>query len=329
MKRRKFIQNVAIGGVGLVVGCSADSNPSGSTLPDVDPPDPAITKSKIALVKTSNRSEGVSRLMQMFEFESPENMDVILKPNFNTSDPPPASTHTDTLRQIITELNNRNASSIELCERTYQNFDEVINEKQVRLVTDEFGIRITNLDGSDCTRYASNAASWPNGFLFPSKIMDSNYIVTTCCLKTHFIGQITISLKLGVGLLPASMMQTMHSSTNINSMIAEINTAYQPKLIIVDGVTTFIEGGPSQGTTAEGNVMLAGTDRLALDIIGSAILKDLGSQSLSGPIMNIQQIRRARELNLGKSNLDEIEFITDDEISSSYSNRLSEIIALG
>jgi len=60
-------------------------------------------------------------------------------------------------------------------------------------------------------------------------------------------------------------------------MIAELNFCYKPQLLVMDGVEAFVDGGPSQGTVKQGNVFLAGTDRVAMDAAAIAILKELGS----------------------------------------------------
>ena len=198
--------------------------------------------------------------MGLLDYPSMKNKHVIVKPNFNTADPPPASTHNDTLSQLITEIRSRNASEITLAERSYQSFDEVIAEKEIKEMAEELGFKIKDLDLDDYTHFKRDDLHWENGFRVPNIINNAEYIVSTCCLKTHFKGVITMSLKLSVGILPKMHMRELHSSQNINSMIAEINLAYEPDLIVMDGVKTFISGGPSKGTVADGNVVLAGTD---------------------------------------------------------------------
>ena len=254
---------------------------------------------KIALHKTTNRKEGVHTVMELIEYPSMEDKHVIVKPNFNTADPAPASTHNDTLNQLITEIKDRNASEITLAERSYQPFDDVINEKGIKEMAKEMGFNIKNLDLDEYTVFNRDNLNWQNGFRIPNIINNAEYIVATCCLKTHFKGVITMSLKLSVGILPKIHMKELHSSTNINSMIAEINLAYEPDVIVMDGVKTFISGGPSNGTVADGNVVLAGTDRVALDAVGTAILIELGTTKIRrGGIFKLEQIRRAVKLGI-------------------------------
>ena len=80
-----------------------------------------------------------------------------------------------------------------------------------------------------------------------------------------------MSLKNSVGMVNRDMpgmsegfMDELHSSQHQREMIAEINTAYTPDLIILDGVEAFTAGGPATGRLASSEVVLASTDRIAL-----------------------------------------------------------------
>ena len=77
-------------------------------------------------------------------------------------------------------------------------------------------------------------------------MLDSECIVSTCCLKTHgFGGVFTMSLKLSVGITHKRNMTELHSSfLSMRKMIAEINQAYKPSLILLDGIEAFADGGP-------------------------------------------------------------------------------------
>lgn len=114
-------------------------------------------------------------------------------------------------------------------------------------------------------------------------------------------------------------------------MIAEINLGYKPQLIVLDGLEAFVDGGPMKGERKEANIFLAGDDRVAIDAISIAVLKDLGSnQSIMGrKIFEQEQIARAVELGLGISSPDQIEFLTPDKKSQEYAEKLRKILAQG
>ena len=111
-------------------------------------------------------------------------------------------------------------------------------------------------------------------------------------------------------------------------MIAEINTAYTPDLAVMDGVECFIDGGPANGRSVSSEVILAGTDRVALDAVGVALLRYHGCRTevARGKIFQQEQIKRAVQLGLGVDKADKIEILTGDAESAAYAARIQEVL---
>ena len=59
---------------------------------------------RVAFVKTDDRSRGVTASIAGLGINPAKGKDVLIKPNFNTADPCPGSTHNDTLAALIDEL---------------------------------------------------------------------------------------------------------------------------------------------------------------------------------------------------------------------------------
>jgi uncharacterized protein (DUF362 family) len=177
---------------------------------------------------------------------------------------------------------------------------------------------------------------WQKGFAVARPVLEADGVVQTCCLKTHrYGGHFTMSLKNSVGLVAKwvpgdsyNYMSELHGSPHQRRMIAEVNTAYQPDLIVLDGVEAFVDGGPAQGKQVDAQVILASTDRVAIDAIGVAILRHFGTTSAvsRGAIFQQEQIARAVELGLGVEGPDKIELITDDPDSEAYAAQIREIL---
>ena len=185
---------------------------------------------------------------------------------------------------------------------------------------------------SDWIPFGPAGTHWPEGFHLPRLITEAEYVVATCCLKTHgFGGVFTMSLKLAVGLTPKPIRRPMHRSPDMRRMIAELNLVYAPQFIVLDGVDAFVDGGPSQGELKHPNVMIAGTDRVAVDAVGLAVLKEQGANEaiMDRRIFEQEQMARAVELELGAATSDEIELITADPESQAYADRLTPILAQG
>ena len=169
---------------------------------------------------------------------------------------------------------------------------------------------------------------WKDGFLFAKVYDEAECVIETCCLKTHqYGGHFTLSMKNATALVPRDgyqYMKELHSSLHQRKMIAEINAAYKWDIIIMDGVVSFVDGGPMEGTRKDSNVFVAGTDNVAIDAVGVALLRMLGTTTevSQGPIFEQEQIARAVEINLGISSFNEIEFITDSDESDKLVARI-------
>jgi len=124
-------------------------------------------------------------------------------------------------------------------------------------------------------------------------------------------------------------MRELHSSPDQRRMIAEINAAYRPVLIVLDGLVAFVDEGPMKGPRKDAGVFLAGTDRVAVDAVGVAILKDLGSNDaiMKPAVFAQEQIVRAIELGLGVSSAADIVIETPDPASEAYAGRIRKILS--
>jgi uncharacterized protein (DUF362 family) len=293
-------------------------------------------KTKIALIKTKDRKRAVKEVLRLLDFRSMKGEKVLVKPNFNTADTFPASTHNDTLAALIQEIKAHGAAGVTIGERSGPPpTQKVMEDKGIFALAKELGFEVINYEDlaeADWVHFSPPGNHWPEGFDLPRPIVEARYIVSTCCLKTHqFGGVFTMSLKLSVGLTPKKLMRTLHRSPDMRKMIAEISTAYSPQFIVMDGIETFVDGGPSTGQKAEADVFVAGTDRIGVDAVGLAVLKELGSnEAIMGTrIFEQEQISRAAELGLGISSPRQIEFVTPDEPSRLYADKLKGILAQG
>jgi uncharacterized protein (DUF362 family) len=290
----------------------------------------------VAIVRTADRKRGVADALRLFDPAGIAGKRVVLKPNFNTADDAPGSTHNDTLSQLVTELYERDARDVTLGESSGPPRTRgVMEQKGIFDLARDHRFDVVNFDempDTDWVPFGADGTHWPDGFHLPRLVVGAEYLVSTCCLKTHAYGGVfTMSLKLSVGLTPKPIRRTMHRSPDMRRMIAELNTGYRPRLIVLDGVSAFTDGGPSQGELKAGNVMVVGDDRVAVDAVGLAVLKELGANEaiMRRRIFEQEQMARAVELGLGAAGPGDIELVTADAESRAYAGRLERILAAG
>jgi len=292
--------------------------------------------SAVAVIRTSDRREGVRRAVALLDPTGMAGKRVVLKPNFNSADGGPAGTHDDTLLQLVHELKERDARDVTVGESSGpRGTTAVLAAKGTLDLGRDHGFGVVDFDqlpDADWAFFSPPGTHWPEGFHLPRMVTDAEYLVSACCLKTHGSGGVfTMSLKLAVGLTPRAIRRPMHQSPDMRRMIAELNQGYRPDLVVMDGVEAFTDGGPSRGTLKQANVVVAGTDRVAVDAVGLAILKDLGSNDaiMGTPIFRQEQMARAVEVGLGARGPADVEMVSDSEDGWAYVSRLEGILAQG
>jgi uncharacterized protein (DUF362 family) len=295
---------------------------------------------QVAFVKTQNRITGVNKALDLLGIDSIKGKNLFLKPNFNSADTPPGSTHNDTLSALVRRLQAMGAERLTVGDRSGMGDTRtVMQQKDIFRMADELGFETLVFDeltddGWELSQIADS--HWQNGFAVARPILEADGVVQTCCLKTHrYGGHFTLSLKNSVGLVAKQVpgesydyMRELHSSPYQRHLIAEINTAYQPDLIVLDGLEAFVEGGPDQGKKVDAQIILAGTDRVAIDAVGVALLRYFGTTPAvsQGTIFQQEQIVRAVELGLGVAGPEQIELVTDDSESAAYAQEIQQIL---
>lgn len=298
---------------------------------------------RVAFVKTRDRIAGVNRALDLLESNPVKGKDLFLKPNFNSADPTPGSTHNDILRSLVRRLHAMGAGRVTVGDRSGMGDTRSVMQRTGAFqMAEEMGFDAMvfdelNADDWELTQVAGS--HWQNGFAVARPVIEADGVVQTCCLKTHrYGGHFTLSLKNSVGMVAKRVpgeqhdyMHELHSSPHQRHMIAEINAAYQPDLILLDGVEAFVDGGPAHGKRVDSQVILAGADRVAIDAVGVAILRYFGTTPAvsQGAIFQQEQIARAVELGLGVDNPQKIKLITGDPESAAYADDIRQILREG
>lgn len=361
-KRRQFLKLSALAtGAALLAGCGQAPPPvdelpaSGETStpqPVIEPPaqptnTPASTdvppidpSGRVVLVHTQDRSAGIRRAIELWDQNTIDGKALFLKPNFNSADPYPGSSDVETLRVLIDELNALGADRITIGDRSGMgDTRSVMQAKGIFTLADEYGLStivFDELGADEWELWQPEDSHWKYGFAVPSAFLAADGVVQTCCLKTHrYGGHFTLSLKNSVGIaakrVPGSgynYMTELHNSLHQRRMIAEINQVYQPDLVLLDGMEAFVDGGPAHGTKVSPGVILLGSDRVAIDAVGVALLRHFGTTPAvsQGAIFEQEQIARAVELGIGVTKPEDIQLVTGDDASAELGQMLVDLL---
>jgi uncharacterized protein (DUF362 family) len=292
------------------------------------------SKATVSLMNTDDRSNGVGPTIDALKANPVKNKHVLLKPNFNTADPAPGSTHNHTLVALVNKIWDMGAKTVSLGERSFPPTQQVMEQKGILPLMEELDVKIIDFDKlapKDWVKVDVENSHWQDGFRIARPILEAECLVSTGCLKTHqFGGVFTHSLKLHVGVVPTTRngfdyMSELHQSPHQRKLIAEINAPFKTDLVFMDGVDAFVDGGPATGKRVKGNVLLASADRIAIDAVGIAALKTMGANDtiMNTGIFDHEQIARAAELGVGVSALSHIQIIAADQQSEVLKDKVA------
>jgi len=119
-------------------------------------------------------------------------------------------------------------------------------------------------------------------------------IISVPKLKPHRIATITLSLKNMMGALASK--GTMHRG-NLSKKVADLASVLRPSVSVVDGIIAG-EGHETSGNPVEMNLVIAGTDPVAVDAVGAAVM---GIKPT-----DVKHLVFAEKKGLGTCNLEEI-----------------------
>ena len=231
---------------------------------------------------------------------------VLLKPNFNTADPFPASTDISFLKAVTELIYDCEAKIVMIGDSSTMSLNS-------RKVMKELGVFELEKMERPPRIYVFDERKWINktiqGAKYLKNVSVSEYLDKTDKLillpnlKTHFQAQFTGSLKLSVGFMKPSQRVWLHLR-HIQEKIAELNKIINPDLVIMDARKCFIKNGPSKGEVREPKLILASRNRVFLDVEGIKIIQSFKGNSLKNiDPWQMPQIKRAVEFSIdGKIN---------------------------
>ena len=292
-----------------------------------------MPKSDVFIVHSPDRGVVVKDVLEKVGLPRLKGKKVLVKPNLNTSDPAPGSTHDDTLRSVVEIVLEAGPERLIVGDRSGpEDTRWVFEEKGLFHLSEEIEFECMIFDEMGPSRYQhiqDRRFHWKDGFLFAKAVLEAEVVISLCCLKTHqYGGHFTMSLKNTTGMVHRDNMRELHHSPHQREMIAEMNVAYQPDLILMDGVEAFYEGGPMTGSRWKADITLASRDRVAIDAVGVAALKLHGTSRAieSKKVFEQDQIRRAVELGLGASGPEDINIVSIGDDSQMPTEELEAIL---
>jgi uncharacterized protein (DUF362 family) len=127
----------------------------------------------------------------------------------------------------------------------------------------------------------------PDPFVYPQltvhrSLTDIDLLCSVPMMKTHVLATVTLGMKNLIGLYPGSTFCTVRSCVHNDSAergspgiafeILDMVRACTPGLVVIDGSTAMEGNGPSDGELVDANLIIAGTNPLATDMVAAHIM---------------------------------------------------------
>ncbi len=196
----------------------------------------------------------------------------VLKPNFvaGRSAETGSTTSFALLKAVAEEVRACGAEPV-LCETPGTEFDREATYTilGVEQFCAENGIGIIRVDPEggeqDWVELHPPGAKRLRSFRIP-RFMQEACFINLPVLKTHVVSTMTLGMKNPMGILPRPDRRAMHT-LGIGQCIVDMNRGIKPDLTIVDGSVGQDGEGPLYGEKADLQVLVAGRDSLAVDLV--------------------------------------------------------------
>jgi uncharacterized protein (DUF362 family) len=257
--------------------------------------------SKVAIVKGTNAVDITEKALQLIRPEVERALStgkpILIKPNYINSKHPSTGITTDSrvvegTVKFLTE--NKIGERVLIGEGSgWADTFEAFKVAGVDAVARRWGVKLVDLNKDDFVEVHP-----PNPYsLGKTKVAKTAFestIISIPKLKLHRITTVTLSLKNMMGALASK--GSMHNG-RLSKNIVDLVSVLKPSVSIIDGIIAG-EGHETSGNPVEMNLAIAGTDPVAADAVGAAVM---GIQPSA-----VKHLVLADKKGLGTFKLDEI-----------------------
>ena len=247
-----------------------------------------------------------------FHFNFTESQNILLKPNFLTTKRD-ACTQPEFIKGVLSYLKKIGVSmdKVYLGDSPGQSQklgSDVAKEIGVYEICESYGINFVDFESGAPLVENIDGALRLKEIYVAKAVKDCDILINLPRLKSHLEATMTGAIKNYWGIIPGGLKAHYHLYGKTAEQFGEVladNFSWivknKPNRLIVYDLQEIMEGrmGPGGGTMRKWDLILAGTDEVALDLIACEIGKL--------KVKNVPHVKNAIERNFGVGNLDDIE----------------------
>ncbi|MFX1417505.1 MAG: DUF362 domain-containing protein [Promethearchaeota archaeon] len=249
-----------------------------------------------------------------FSFDLSKSKQILLKPNLLRAKKN-ACTQPSFVEGVISYLKEKgiamdNVSLGDSPGQQGKNASDVVKEIGLLEICEKNGIKVIDFESdAPVIEKIENAIQMKN-FHVAKAIKDCDILINLPRLKSHAEAMITGAMKNYWGIIPGGLKAKYHLLGKTADKFGEVladNFSWilknKPKRLTIYDLEEIMQGsmGPAAGNMVKWNLILVGTDELALDIVALEIGKLKAK--------NVPHIKNAIERNLGVGDLNNIEIV--------------------
>jgi uncharacterized protein (DUF362 family) len=259
--------------------------------------------SKVVIVKGTNPVETTVRALNTIRTDLESiffsNKPILIKPNYINSKHPSTGITTDSrvIEGIIKFLKLNKTKNITIGEGSgFTDTFEAYKIAGIDVVAEHMGVKLLDLNKDTFIEVKlPNQFSLKNVKISQTALKSS--IISVPKLKLHRLTMVSLSLKNMMGTIASK--GSMHNG-RLNKNIVDLASLLIPKVSVIDGFIAG-EGHETSGNPVEMDLVIAGTDPVAVDAVGAALM----GINPNG----VKHLVLAEEKGLGTCNLEEINIL--------------------
>jgi len=221
---------------------------------------------------------------------------VLIKPNYINARPPSTGITTDArvVEGVVAFLRARGVEEIVVGEGSgWADTLHAFAVAGINGVADRWGVQLVDLN-KDTFVTVNPPAPLALTQVRVAKTAVETTLISVPKLKIHGSATVTLSLKNMMGALASKgVMHNGHLSQNI----ADLASVLPPRIAVIDGIIAG-EGHETRGSPVTMNLVIAGTDPVATDVVGAAVM--------GIPPESVRHLRFAADKGLGTCDLSKI-----------------------
>jgi len=222
---------------------------------------------------------------------------ILIKPNYINPKHPSTGITTDSrvIEGVVKFLRERNIGDIIIGEGSgFGDAFQAFRIAGVDAVAERWGVRLIDLNEDEFIEVNPPDPLSLRNVRIAKTSLEST-IISVPKLKPHRIATVTLSLKNMMGALASK--GSMHMGTSLSENIADLASVLRPSIAVIDGIIAG-EGHETSENPVEMNLVIAGTDPVAVDAVGAALM--------GIPPTDVKHLLLAEKKGLGTCHLEEI-----------------------